>query len=101
MREVTLSSGEKARVRIQHGLVTHPGSGAMRRGTTVKLTVGNRRFVFDSVCHPGDNFCRRTGRRLAADKMVRRCRTAEGFLNTLTKEDRRQLFRAVCPELCG
>jgi hypothetical protein len=45
-----------------------------------------------AICSLKDNFCKRTGRKLAASKLLKKI----GF--SMSKEDRRKVFFAVCPE---
>lgn len=90
--------GEKsARVRVAHTVLSHRHLGT-RRGTEVKLSLDGRTFTARSVCHPDDNFCRRTGRKRAAEALLRKCRENAYLAGRLGKAERKAVFAAICPE---
>jgi len=62
-----------------------------RRCTTAWLKVGDTTLRSLAVCQPPDQFCKRTGRLLAAKRLIR------GMLG-FTKADRKAVFLALCPE---
>lgn len=66
------------------------------RGTLVRLRYGDRpEDVLDGISYakPPDTFARKVGRRMAAQSLLRKMRDAGH-----SEEDRRLVFRAVCPE---
>lgn len=106
MKTVLLNGGEPYRVQIHHtskevsvetlkGYTPPPGqSKVLVRATDVRLVAGDGwKCEVTAYCSPLDNFCRLTGRRVAAEKLI-------GVLNDLdwAKEDRREVFRTICPE---
>lgn len=90
---VELTSGTQIRVSVHfHDVPVGPvGS---RRATTAYI--GNKEspaVKATVVCHPNDNFCRKTGRKLAAIKLLRQLKEV-GY----DKADRAFVFNAICPE---
>ena len=79
-----------------------------RRSTqiTFEYADGSARFPAKVRCSKRDNFCRRTGRKMALNKLLwdnpngkTLCSFTTGFLPSwLNKADRRILWKAVCPE---
>jgi hypothetical protein len=47
-----------------------------------------------AFCSPKDNFCKRTGRKLAAERLIR----AAWAKGVSVKADRRAVMEALCPE---
>ena len=60
------------------------------------LPQGDNPAILEALtyCSPNEQFCRREGRRRAANRLLAKLR-ANGFFN---KEQRRSLFEQVCPE---
>lgn len=96
MKRFQTSNGINAKVRIFH--TTTEKEGEERRCTKVQLSVGRRTFKAVSVCNPSDNFSKKLGRRYAANKLLETCRKNAYLAENLTREDRRAIFMAVCPE---
>lgn len=71
-----------------------------RRGTRVWLAAADHTPIAEGVamCSAADNFCKRTGRRLAVNRLLASLRL-DG--KVFAKEDRRAIFQAVCPEYRG
>ena len=57
----------------------------------------------EAICSPDDNFCRRTGRKIAASRLLHMLLSQDGGSLDLGsfhwKENRRKVFEALCPEL--
>ena len=103
---VTLHDGTEARIHVAHKtFATRLGP---RRGTLVKFVVNGRTFSVKAICSPTDNFSKKAGRKYAAEKFLRRARmpwnkaimkkTDYYLSNLLTKEDRRNIFKSICPQ---
>lgn len=86
---LTLSKRRKAKVGISHF-----ADDSGRRGTKVWVKVGRKTFEAVAVCSKHDNFCRRTGRKLAACRLLDNIRGQPSF----SKEDRASIFYFYCPE---
>ncbi len=101
---IKLQSGKEARLMVAHTTVsTAKGE---RRATVLKMVLAGRTFKVKSICNPSDNFCKKSGRRYAAAKLLERCRepkvSADLFLaDNVTKADRATIFRAICPNYFG
>lgn len=106
MKPIELTTGEKVLVGIRH--TTLPPSSSRfgvcgfespkpRRITQVWVTDEHRlqTIQVQAVCAPMDNFCRRTGRKIAATKLLKELRDTYRFRNP---EDRKRIFQAICPE---
>ncbi len=96
---IRLPDGSELRLGVNHIRDKHG-----RRGTKVWIRTSDgmvNREVF-AMCSEQDNFCKRTGRKLAADRLLKLLRWEEltcGELREYTRKPiRRQLFKAVCPE---
>jgi hypothetical protein len=101
--KIQLSSGE-AHVGCKHdALVTESGDSYKvviphddpmhRRLTTAWLKAGGTTFRSVSICRPPDQFCKRTGRRMAARRLLAAMKKV-GF----PKGDRKAVFLSLCPE---
>ncbi len=64
-----------------------------------KVTLHYASFTIEAraVCKPPDNFCRATGRRLAANRLLKQLREHSGLAPLFTRDDRRTIFHAICP----
>jgi hypothetical protein len=72
----------------------HPGESIVCRSTHVLLTLEDGvDFAARAICKPPDQFCKRDGRRRAADRLLQNLK----FILP-SKEDRRAVFQMVCPE---
>lgn len=91
MPKVTLSTGE-ARVSTHH-TPFDPSNPQASRSTTVALDFEGAELKTAAVCSVKDQFQRSFGRQIAAQRMLFAMRHFE-----FTKEDRRIVFQAVCPE---
>lgn len=94
--KTTLPSGMKIQIGVHHRndavITSYPGQ--VLRGTHVRLTLEDgREFEGGSVCKPPDTFCKRTGRRFAANSLLRNVRDA-----LPSKVDRKTIFCLICPE---
>ncbi len=66
-----------------------------KRGTKVWYApAGGLKIEAVAMCSKGDNFSKRVGRRLAADRLLAKMRQRP----TIPVEDRRIVFQAICPE---
>lgn len=71
------------------------------RGTTIRFTYTNSdgSVIFNTsgkvICIPPDQFCKRTGRRIAGIKLLKNLNTY-GF----SKMERKEVFQLICPEYC-
>jgi hypothetical protein len=92
-RLLTLPSGKQAYLSIRH---LYKARGDDYNGTLARLrfTWTEGVLIGLSRCSDRDQFCRRTGRKLAATRLLEWIRNAYG----LPKEDRAAIFRAICPE---
>lgn len=85
--KLSLSVGE-ASLKVYH---TKPEAGK-RRCTKVSMKFADGTVVPEEAhCSLKDNFCKRTGRKLATTRLLR-------ALPVLTRDDRRAIWRAVLPE---
>ena len=93
-----LPDGREAKLVIMHSAaVRYPDGTPMPRSTSVFLSVDGATVSTSSTCSPEDQFCRRVGRRLAAQRLLARLREQ----NVLAKEDREAVFWRICPEFSG
>lgn len=83
---VKLSQGD-AKVWVQFGYNDD------RRITTIRLTIGEETVSAVAICSRKDNFCKRTGRKMALQKLL--TNNPKTFTNV---DDRRAMWQAVCPE---
>lgn len=128
MSKVALANGGVAQLYVKHGTTILP-SGKERKITTVKVVLPDgTELTGDAICHNKDQFCKRTGRKLAFKKLIEsdnvtasdkavqdyscagggcgKSRTVEaGSLRKaaqahykLSRLDRTAIFGQVCPE---
>jgi hypothetical protein len=101
---VKLSNGKNVNVVVAHENVNEyvelyrGKDGAMGldmdcRSTRVTLHDGPAEVTVRAVCDPRDNFCKALGRKKAANRLMR---TMKRY--AFSKEDRKIVFQAVCPE---
>ena len=104
IKQLQLSGNRPAAVFLRHGKENRhamtPREGKTRkdmlRGTKVWLRWGEEKtIVARSLCKPPDQFCRQTGRLLAARRLVGYMRAQP---QEFSYEDRAKVFAAVCPE---
>jgi hypothetical protein len=106
-----LSNGKELDVKVSHGaidlltgefynkkesphvIVAAAYEPFLCRSTLVTLQVEDIKTVGFSVCKHPDNFSKRMGRKLAANNLLRKLRE-DGW----SKDDRKTVFQAVCPE---
>ena len=106
--KLRLPSGMEINLWVKHGVYPIEIKGSWDsvcgqktelRGTQVDLKLEDRGSVYQNVvhsyCRPPDQFCKRTGRRLAATKLLKSVRNYFPFEK---KEDRKAIFLAICPE---
>lgn len=96
---LNLSSG-KYRLKVCHDRPSKPPEVPLeRRGTTVLLSSEDKpvNWMADSICSLKDQFCKRTGRLIAAKRLLELLNESTYF----SKEDRRTVFHAICPEFSG
>ena len=87
---VELSDGQIVRVSIAH----HRGENDQPYMTTGVLTLPEGRILNSrAICMAQDQFVKKTGRRLVGNRLLAQMREM-GF----PQEDRRIIFRAICPE---
>lgn len=102
MRTVQLSLGQ-AKVGVRHTVVNAPASHSLpipgaypkkRRATVAWLRIGEGVEVeATSICAPNDPFSKAFGRRASANRLLHLLKPLG-----LTKEDRKAVFTAICPE---
>jgi len=88
---VKLSQGD-AKVWIQFD-TPKPDWQNYKRSTTIRLTIGEETVSAVAICSRKDNFCKRTGRKTALQKLLANNPTT--FTNV---DDRKAMWQAVCPE---
>ena len=90
--KVELSGKAEAIVGVAH-ITDEKG----RRGTKAWLVMpgGQKDYHAVAMCSSHDNFCKRTGRRLAADRLLSKLRLQH---EEMTREDRQIIFSTICPE---
>jgi hypothetical protein len=86
--KLKLPSGPEIFIGVYHA---KPGE---QRSTTVKLEIDGLTYTADCCCHPNDNFCKATGRRLAANRLLAELRAC----TILSADDRKAVFLKICPE---
>jgi hypothetical protein len=89
--KLTLQNGTEATVGVKH---TKLGDGLPRRTVVWFRIDGLEPVETEAVCSLKDNFCKKTGRKLAVTRLLKRLEDSP----KVTKDDRRLIFRAVCPE---
>lgn len=89
-----LPSGREVHVGVRHITLT-TGRHRVQRATEVrcKLAEGPA-LAEEAVCSNTENFCRRTGRRLASIRLLYALKLGVGFL-AFNKADRRAVFTAL------
>jgi len=87
--KITLSNGTSAYIGVRH--LSSP-DGKRRRTQIWFLHPSYDEIVVEAKCYVKDNFCKRTGRKVAAQYLLNKL----SFL--LNKEDRRLVFQRICPE---
>lgn len=98
MKKVELSDGREVLVGVRHGTAERGRKTVRCTEVYLKGLDGSPLASEQSLCSPKDNFCRRTGRRAAATRLLR---SAVTRFSLPDKEDRRRVFLAVCPEYAG
>ena len=84
---ITLFSGT-VRLFITHGKPTDSP-----RSTTVSIVWSDLVFLSGTaICSNSDNFCRRTGRKIALARLIKDDKTG-----LLTKFDKTLLYQTICP----
>lgn len=76
-------------VRPKEDLYNHPREGS----TEVRLEKGPRAFSGKSFCHPNDNYCKETGRKLAIRKALDSMRETDPELRKTIRE----IFKTMNP----
>ena len=94
--KLTLKDGRLIDVKVFH--VRRERAGQMCRGTEVVVLDGQYRYSEAALCSPKDNFSKRVGRKLAVTRLLDGLRRSTWTNNDFTKEDRRDIFKVVCPE---
>ncbi|MGH2612898.1 MAG: hypothetical protein ACRDFB_07595, partial [Rhabdochlamydiaceae bacterium] len=72
------------------------------RGTIIRFSLKNGECVLyetdsTSICIPPDQFCKRTGRRLAGIKLLKNLKN-NPYTYGFSKTERREIFNLICPE---
>lgn len=91
-----LKSGQEVFVKTHYNnddTLEHKGEVKHCRSTEISLTIGEDTYTGKSICSPLDQFCRRTGRRLAANRLLKSMKDAN-----VSKQIRKEAFQAICPE---
>lgn len=83
---VKLSKGD-AKVWIKFGYEDD------RRTTTIRLQIDDELIAAIAICSRRDNFCKRTGRKMALAKLL-----ASNPATFASCHDRKAMWQAVCPE---
>lgn len=92
---VELTGGRVVHVGVRH-LSSYEGLRSGGRGTRVWIKFGDGTTLEAAAwCSLEDNFCKATGRRLAGIRLLAGLRELPWF----SKEDRKRVFGAVCPDL--
>lgn len=115
MSKLRLPSGFHVILGVFHEKLPHTNqSQQIKRKTVIKCTFTDSTFTKEfgtltamSVCIPPDNFCKATGRKLAARRLIsnnidildERGNYRKLNSSVFTKEDKRVLMKAICPEL--
>ncbi len=76
----------------------HPHIKVRATEVWVKDTAGNQIAQAIAKCSPMDNFCKRTGRRIAAQRLLAQLREKDPTGYPAWKEDRKAIFQTICPE---
>lgn len=87
---VKLSKGD-ARVWVKFG--KEYDTTWAKRTTTIRLTIGEETVSAVAICSRKDNFCKRTGRKTALQKLL-----ANNPTTFASYHDRKAMWQAVCPE---
>jgi len=86
-----LPDGSEAQVFIRHVRDEQTNAPFKTTGTLkINLYGAEQEFKAEAVCSPKDQFVKRTGLHLVADRLVTQLRPAT------TKETRRAIFKAIC-----
>ena len=103
---VKLSQGD-ARIWVKFDETRPSHHYGVRRTTTITLQMEDESISAVAICSRKDNFCKRTGRKLALHKLLygHTKGRAMGITSrhlitsaTFNADDRRKLWQAVCPE---
>lgn len=101
--KLQLSTGAEFRVGLRYSWETVAFEFPTRHIMQCRVTTAYLRNLLDAntvevkvTCSPQDQFCKRTGRKLAANRLLASLKAIG-----LPKEDRRKVFQALCPELRG
>lgn len=93
--QLQLDSQRTIRVGISHvsEQKTVKGEPVVIRGTKVWLSDNIGTYEATTLCSPQDNFSKRVGRRLAANRLLRLLDR-----KIYDKHDRHKIFSVICPE---
>lgn len=99
MRGVELESGVFVRIGVKHAWdvrsfkVPHQGFVSQTCRVTQVMFTGDDgvSITAEAVCNPNDNFCKLSGRKVAASKLLKE-------LNGVSKTDKKKIFENICPE---
>lgn len=92
--KATLPSGRAVQLGVHHLKNEKIVDRTEYTGTLVRLTLeGGKEFTGNSILKPPDVFCKRMGRRCAANSLLRRIK-----VELTSKMDRKFIFDKICPE---
>lgn len=93
---IKLPSGVEIKLGVHHCHFRLPNVVPLLRGMKITITFPDGADIEgSSICKPPDQFCKRTGRRLAANRLLAGLRRSPQVLH---KADRKAIFAAICPE---